>query len=417
VPPASDLRFLGKRIVLGVSGSIAAYKAVGLLRALAREGADVTVVMTKSARRFVRPLTFEVLCGHPVATDLFAAHQEMLHLTVPERADVIVIAPATANVLAKCALGLADDLLSTMVLNASCPLILAPAMDGGMWDHPAVKAHAEALRGRGVTVLEPEEGPLASGRVGRGRLVDEGVVLSAIEARLCPRRDWVGQRVLVSAGPTQEAIDPVRFISNRSSGKMGYAVAQAARERGAEVVLVSGPTALEVPPGVEVVPVCTAEEMAKALISRFAWSTVTIMAAAVADFRPKRPSLVKIKKDGASLQKLELEPTDDILEMLSKQKTNQVLVGFAAETEEVILRAKEKLKRKGLDLIVGNNVVAEGSGFGSDTNAAVLVDRVGRVTQLDLLPKRALADRILDALRELVVTSKRRAHPQPYGRT
>src|SRR5213593_2197986 len=208
MPPAANLRFLGKRILLGVSGSIAAYKAVGLVRDLVQEGAEVTVVMTESATRFVRPLTFEVLSGHSVATDLFAASQEMLHLTLPERADVIVIAPATANVLAKCALGLADDLLSTMVLTSTCPLILAPAMDGGMWDHPAVKANTAALRGRGALVLDPEEGPLASGRTGRGRLPDENVILSAIEAQLCPRRDWGGQRVLVSAGPSGGRVHP-----------------------------------------------------------------------------------------------------------------------------------------------------------------------------------------------------------------
>jgi len=398
VPPAPAMRFLGKRLVLGVSGSIAAYKAVGLLRRFMEEGADVSVVMTEAATRFVSPLTFEILSRHPVATDLFGSRQEMLHLTLPEQADAVVIAPTTANQLAKYALGLADDLLSTLVLNVSCPLILAPAMDGNMWDHPAVKAHRDVLHRRGVTVLEPEEGPLASGRIGKGRLPDDAVILSAIAQRLLPRLDWRGQRVLVSAGPTQEAIDPVRFISNRSSGKMGYAVAQAARERGAEVTLVSGPTALSIPPGVELLPVCTAEEMEKALSARFAWSTVLIMAAAVADFRPKRLSSKKIKKSSGSLARLELEPTVDILELLAKRRMNQVLVGFAAETGPALPQATDKLRRKGLDLVVGNNVIAEGSGFGSDTNEAVLVDRTGRVTELELLPKRLLADRILDAV-------------------
>ncbi len=398
MPAGPALKFLGKRLVLGVSGSIAAYKAVGLLRRLVEEGADVSVVMTESATRFVSPLTFEVLSKHPVATDLFGARQEMLHLTLPERADAVVIAPATANQLAKCALGLADDLLSTLMLNVSCPLILAPAMDGDMWEHPAVKAHRDVLRRRGVTVLDPEEGPLASGRVGKGRLPDETAILSAIEQRLLPRRDWLGQRVLVSAGPTQEAIDPVRFISNRSSGKMGYAIAQAARERGADVTLVSGPTSLEAPPGVEFLPVLTAEEMEKALTSRFTWSTVLIMAAAVADFRPKRPAPQKIKKGGEPVNRLDLEPTPDILEQLAKRRTGQILVGFAAETGPALSQAKAKRERKGLDLIVGNNVAAEGSGFGSETNEAILVDRTGRITKLGLLPKRVLADRILDAL-------------------
>ena len=400
---SSDLKFLGKQIILGVSGSIAAYKAVELLRVLVREGAAVSVVMTEAATRFVNPLTFEVLSRQPVTSNLFAAHQELLHLTLAERADLLVIAPATANVLAKCALGLADDLLSTMMLTTRCPVIIAPAMDGGMWDHPTVQAHTAVIRQRGVTVLEPEEGLLASGKVGRGRLTDQEAILSAIEARLSPRRDWVGQRVLVSAGPTQEAIDPVRFIGNRSSGKMGYALAQAARERGAEVILVTGPTALEPPHGVEVVPVLTAEDMGKALITRLAWSTVVLMAAAVADFRPRRSPQQKIKKEGRTGMNLELEPTPDILETLAKQRSSQVVVGFAAETEPPLRHAEQKLKRKGIDLVVGNDVTADQCGFGSDSNAAVLVDRDGRVVELELMPKRELADRILDAIQTLSV--------------
>lgn len=400
---SSDLKFLGKQIILGVSGSIAAYKAVELLRVLVREGAAVSVVMTEAATRFVNPLTFEVLSRQPVTSNLFAAHQELLHLTLAERADLLVIAPATANVLAKCALGLADDLLSTMMLTTRCPVIIAPAMDGGMWDHPTVKLHTAVIRQRGVTVLEPEEGLLASGKVGWGRLTDQEAILSAIEARLSPRRDWVGQRVLVSAGPTQEAIDLVRFIGNRSSGKMGYALAQAARERGAEVILVTGPTALAPPHGVEVVPVLTAEDMGKALITRLAWSTVVLMAAAVADFRPRRSPQQKIKKEGRTGMNLELEPTPDILETLAKQRSSQVVVGFAAETEPPLRHAEQKLKRKGIDLVVGNDVTADQCGFGSDSNAAVLVDRDGRVVELELMPKRELADRILDAIQTLSV--------------
>ena len=410
---SSDLKFLGKQIILGVSGSIAAYKAVELLRVLVREGAAVSVVMTEAATRFVNPLTFEVLSRQPVTSNLFAAHQELLHLTLVERADLLVIAPATANVLAKCALGLADDLLSTMMLTTRCPVIIAPAMDGGMWDHPAVQLHTTVIRQRGVTVLEPEEGLLASGKVGRGRLTDQEAILSAIEARLSPRRDWVGQRVLVSAGPTQEAIDPVRFIGNRSSGKMGYAIAQAARERGAEVILVTGPTALERPHGVEVVPVLTAEDMGKALITRLAWSTVVLMAAAVADFRPRRSPQQKIKKEGRTGMNLELEPTPDILETLAKQRSSQVVVGFAAETEPPLRHAEQKLKRKGIDLVVGNDVTADQCGFGSDSNAAVLVDRDGRVVELELMPKRELADRILDAIQTLSVFPAQH-HPRSH---
>ena len=410
------MKFLSKRIVLAVSGSIAAYKAVSLLRALVQEGADVSVVMTESAKQFVTPLTFEVLSKHPVVTDLFGGHQDMPHLTLAREADAIVVAPATANVLAKCALGLADDLLSAMMLNAPCPLIFAPAMDGDMWGHPTVKSNVESLRQRGASVLEPEEGPLASGVIGKGRLPAEQVIVSAIEERLCPRQDWIGQRVLVSAGPTQEAIDPVRFISNRSSGKMGYAIAQAARERGGQVVLVSGPTSLTVPAGVEVDSVETAEEMHKALVQRLSWATVVIMAAAVADFRPKHPSPDKLKKHRTPVTELELEPTDDIVANLSKIRTSQILVGFAAETQSLVAQAREKLHRKGLDLIVGNDVAEAGSGFGSDTNAAVLIDRQGQVTELGMMPKRRLADRVLDAVLALPRPTARANRMRPSAR-
>ncbi|OGW95511.1 MAG: phosphopantothenoylcysteine decarboxylase [Nitrospirae bacterium RIFCSPLOWO2_12_FULL_63_8] len=405
-----DRVLTGKRILLGVSGSIAVYKAVELLRTLMREGAEVSVVMTEAATKFVAPLTFEVLSRKPVATDLFAAHQEMLHLTLPEEADVLVIAPATAHTLAKLALGLGDDLLSTMVLTASCPLIVAPAMDGGMWDHPTVQEHVAQLRARGVTVLDPIEGPLASGKIGKGRLTDEQTIVASIEACLLPAHDLTGQRVMVSAGPTQEPIDPVRFLSNRSSGKMGYALAQAARERGADVLLVSGPTALPVPPGVRCLHVETAEDMAKALTTNFRWSTIVIMAAAVADFRPDKPSGQKIKKQTGAWKTLALAPTEDILHTLSRQRTRQILVGFAAETEALLPHARKKLQDKDLDLIVANDVTADGAGFGSDHNAATLLTRDCTSTALPLMPKRELADRILDALQPII---KRAAMPKP----
>ena len=394
---------VGKQIVLGVTGSIAAYKAIALLRTLLREGATVQVVMTQSATKFVTPLTFEVLSGHPVSTDVFEAHQEMKHLSLPEQADAIVIAPATANCLAKSALGLGDDLLSTLLLTAQCPLIVAPAMDGGMWTHPSVTEHVAKLRARGTIVVDPEVGPLASGRIGQGRLAEEATILEAIQAALAPRRDWQGHRILVSAGPTQEAIDPVRFISNRSSGKMGYAIAEAAQARGAQVVLVTGPTALQQPKGIEVVLVATAEEMMKALSSRLAWSTTVIMAAAVADFRPTNPALQKLKKQGRTGQTLELERTTDILASLSAQRTTQLMVGFAAETSDLIAHAKRKLTEKGLDLIVANDVTTLGGGFGSDQNTATLIDREGVLTELPLMPKRALADAILNRAQELLL--------------
>ncbi|MBL8070893.1 MAG: bifunctional phosphopantothenoylcysteine decarboxylase/phosphopantothenate--cysteine ligase CoaBC [Nitrospira sp.] len=391
----------GVRLVLAVTGSIAAYKAVGLLRILRREGATVNVVMTAGACRFVTPLTFEVLSGSHVATDLFEAHQEMLHLSLPEQAQAILIAPATANCLAKAALGLADDLLSTMLLTTQCPVIFAPAMDGDMWQHPTVVEHVATLRTRGAVIVEPEEGPLASGRSGQGRLADEARILSALQAALHPSRDWSGRRLLVSAGPTQEPIDPVRFISNRSSGKMGYALAEAARARGAEVLLVSGPTALTPPAGVELCPVTTAEEMRKAVIGRFSWSDTVIMAAAVADFRPAQPAAQKLKKRRGPVTSLELSPTDDILKKLGERRTTQVLVGFAAETEDLLAHAREKLQAKGVDLLVANDVTAAGSGFGSDTNRVFILDRDGSAEELPLLPKRAVADRILDRILEL----------------
>ena len=409
---------IGKRIVLAVTGSIAAYKAVSLLRTLLREGATVYVVMTQSATKFVTPLTFEVLSGHPVSTDLFEAHQEMKHLSLPEQADAIVIAPATANCLAKSALGLGNDLLSTMLLTAQCPLIMAPAMDGGMWTHPSVKEHVEKLRARGAIVVDPEQGSLASGQIGQGRLAEEGTILAAIQEALAPRRDWQGHRLLVSAGPTQEPIDPVRFISNRSSGKMGYAIAEAAQARGAQVVLVTGPTAIPTPRGVDVVPVATAEEMMKALSTRLAWSTVVIMAAAVADFRPKQIVSQKIRKLGRTDQTIDLEQTTDILASLSAKRTTQLMVGFAADTHDLIAHAKGKLTTKGLDLIVANDVTTHGAGFGSDQNAATLIDRQGGMIELPLMPKRALADAILNRAEELLRTrqSSHVSKPMVRGR-
>ncbi|HMV56965.1 MAG: bifunctional phosphopantothenoylcysteine decarboxylase/phosphopantothenate--cysteine ligase CoaBC [Nitrospira sp.] len=388
----------GVRLVLAVTGSIAAYKAVSLLRLLRREAATVNVVMTAGACRFVTPLTFEVLSGTHVATDLFEAHQEMLHLSLPEQAQAIVIAPATANCLAKAALGLADDLLSTMLLTTQCPVIFAPAMDGDMWQHPTVVEHVATLRARGAIIVEPEDGPLASGRQGQGRLADEERILAAVHHAVHPRRDWSGRKVLISAGPTQEAIDPVRFLSNRSSGKMGYALAEAARARGADVVLVSGPTSIPVPAGVEYCPVITAEEMHKALTTQLDWSDTVIMAAAVADFRPARPSAHKIKKRRGPVTHLDLEATDDILCELRDRRTSQVLVGFAAETDDLLAHAKEKLHAKGLDLLVANDVTAPGSGFGSDTNRVWLLAREADPEELPLLSKRDVADRILDRI-------------------
>ena len=388
----------GKRVALGVTGSIAAYKAVNLLRSLTRQGAAVSVVMTRAATKFVTPVTFEVLSGRPVTTDLFEAHQEMKHLSIPEEANVIVVAPATANFLAKAAIGLADDVLSTMLLTSRCPLIVAPAMDGDMWTHPTVQDHVRTLRSRGAIVLDPEEGPLASGMIAQGRLAAESRILDAIEHALLPLSDLKGQRILVSAGPTQEAIDPVRYISNRSSGKMGYALAEAARNRGADVILVSGPTALAPPAGVRIVPVTTAKDMAEAMSTHFNWASVVIMAAAVADFLPKTPASQKLKKGTAAVPPLELEQAPDILAMLSARRTSQILVGFAAETQQLIQHATGKLNAKGLDLIVANDVTQAGAGFGSDQNAATILSRTGMQLALSLRPKTQLAHDILSTI-------------------
>jgi phosphopantothenoylcysteine decarboxylase/phosphopantothenate--cysteine ligase len=358
--------------------------------------------------KFITPLTFEVLSGRPVTSDLFQAQQEMKHLSLPEQADAIVVAPATANFLAKAALGVADDFLTTMLLTARCPLICAPAMDGGMWSHTTVVDHVATLRARGAIIIDPDEGPLASGRVGQGRLAHEERIVDAVREAMTPRRDWLGQRVLLSAGPTQEPIDPVRFISNRSSGKMGYAIAEAAHKRGAEVVLVSGPTSLTVPRGVDVIGVDTSEEMMKQMSIRLAWSTVVVMAAAVADYRPKHVAADKLKKQGRA-RTLDLEQTADILGMLSVRRTTQLLVGFAAETRDLLTQAKAKLRSKGLDLIVANDVTTPGGGFGSDLNAATLIDREGRVTEIPLKSKRELADDILNAAQRLLTDSPARA--------
>ncbi len=398
----------GKRIVLGVTGSIAAYKAVGLLRLLTQAGASVHVVMTDSAIRFIAPLTFEVLSGHPVASEVFAGHQEMKHLSLTEHADLLVIAPCTANTLAKLALGLADNLLGTLALTVQCPMIICPAMDGEMWSHPAVQAHAQTLRQRGAVIVEPEVGGLASGEWGPGRLATEETILSRAVSLLHCRTDWQGERVLISAGPTQEPIDPVRFISNGSSGKMGFSLAEAAVERGAEVVLVTGPTQLTAPKRVTVVPVVTAEEMSQALTARFEWATTLIMTAAVGDFRPTQVHTQKLKKEQWAGEGLVLERTPDILMALSAQRTHQRVIGFAAETENLIEHGRMKLQSKHLDMIVVNQIGGEQSAFGHDSNEVYLLTPFMEPRHIARMPKRQLADVILDAAVSLPLSM-----PQP----
>src|SRR5580765_6783461 len=340
-----------KDLILGVTGSIAAYKAVYLLRELTRLGARVTVVTTAHADKFICPLTFRTLSGRPVLSDLFdpQSPEAVEHVALAERAHALVVAPATANLLARAAHGLADDFLTTLLLAARCPVLMAPAMDGGMWDHAAVTANVRTLRERGVTVLEPDAGALASGLSGRGRLPEVDAIVEAIERLLAPRRDLVGERVLVTAGPTRELIDPVRYISNRSSGKMGYAIAEAALEAGHEVILISGPVKLDPPRDAKFVLVSASDEMFDAVHRHADQSDVCILCAAVADYKPAKVSPVKIKKRAGNLS-LELIPTRDILDSLGRRQNRQfILVGFAAETNDVEQNAAQKLHAKNCD--------------------------------------------------------------------
>jgi phosphopantothenoylcysteine decarboxylase/phosphopantothenate--cysteine ligase len=387
----------GKRILLGVTGSIAAYKAVELLRLLAKAGAEVQVVMTEGATKFVAPLTFETLSRQEVLLDMWSLEysHRIGHIEATRRADVFVVAPATARTIARLALGLGDDFLSCIYLASRCPVLVAPAMDCDMFEHQAVQENLGRLRDRGVHIVEPDTGPLASGMVGRGRLAALSDILARIELILGPRQDLEGQVVLVTAGPTREPLDPVRFLSNRSSGKMGYAIAEAAAARGAHVILVSGPTALAAPPDVDVVHVETAEEMHRAVLAKLESARVVIKAAAVADYRPKQQAAGKIKK-GHAVSEIALEPTPDILAELGNRKGKRVLVGFAAETDDLVANARKKLQRKNLDLVVANDVGQAGAGFDVDTNVVTILDAMGGVEELPLLSKREVADRILD---------------------
>ena len=387
----------GKKIVLGVTGSIAAYKAVELLRELVKAGASVKVVMTESAQRFVAPLTFATLSRQEVMTDLFTLDYDakIRHIAATEGADLLLVAPATANVIGRFARGLADDLLTNLFLASTRPVLLAPAMDADMYRHPAVQENLERLRTWGVRIVGPAEGELASGMWGPGRLAETQEILKAVTEILQPTNDLAGEVVLVTAGPTHEPIDPVRYLANRSSGKMGYAIAQEAADRGAQTILVSGPTALTAPRGVEVIQVETALQMRAAVLDHLPKATVVIKAAAVSDYRLSRPSTSKVKKSEKS-QTLELVPNPDILKEIGAQKGARIVVGFAAETGDLLRQAGEKLKEKNLDLIVVNDIGAEGAGFSHDTNVVSILDLDGGVEELPLLPKRQVARRILD---------------------
>ena len=390
------------KVTIGISGGIAAYKAAELVRALQRQALDVHVVMTEAAQQFVQPLTFASLTGHKVISGLWNETEgsepnlasAIEHIDAAQSTDALVVAPATADLLAKFAHGMADDFLTTMYLATTAPVIVAPAMNVNMWQHPATQANLETLAARGVRVVSPESGYLACGMTGSGRLAENEVIVRAVLDVLHDRHDLAGETVLVTAGGTREAIDPVRYMGNRSSGKMGYALADAAARRGARVILVSAPTALPTPAGCELVPVITSDEMRAIVLARMDEATIVIKAAAVADYKPIVRAEQKLKRSGHLT--LELEPTADILaEVVQRRRPGMLIVGFAAETENAIVHGRDKLVRKGADAIVLNDVSREGLGFDSERNAVTFLTRD---TALDLpeMSKRALADRILD---------------------
>jgi phosphopantothenoylcysteine decarboxylase/phosphopantothenate--cysteine ligase len=397
------------RITLGVTGGVAAYKAAELVRLLQQDGFTVQVVMTRGAREFLTPLTFAALSGQKVITDLFGdsssggeanLESAIEHIAVAQRTDLLLVAPATADILAKFARGIADDFLTTLYLASTAPVVMAPAMNVNMWNHAVTQENVAILRARGVKIVDPAEGYLACGMTGAGRLAGQADIVAAVREVLKAERDLTGETVLVTAGPTCEDLDPVRYLTNRSSGKMGYAVAEAAVLRGAKVILVSGPVNLETPSGVERVDVRAASEMHRAVLDRISGTSIAIFAAAVADYRPMEQHAEKIKKGSASLT-ISLEATTDILADVAKNKGQKIVVGFAAETDHVAENARKKLSAKNADLIVANDVTAEGAGFDQDTNIVTLFSRDGRDLALPKLSKSEVAQRILDEVLRL----------------
>lgn len=394
-------------VVLGVGGGIAAYKAAEIARRLMEQGCRVQVVMTPAAQEFVAPLTFAALTGRKVITGLFSGgspedtlSSAVEHIGVAQENNLLLVAPATADLLAKFAHGVADDFLSTLYLAFTGKVVLAPAMNTNMWRHPATESNVARLRERGHLIVEPAEGLLACGTTGPGRLAEPEAIVQAVLNTVVSRRDLEGETLLITAGPTQEEIDPVRFITNRSSGKMGYALAEAAAARGARVILVSGPVALQAPPGVEVVSVRTALQMREAVLDRLREASIVIKAAAVADYYVKSPPAEKMKKTAARWS-LELDPTPDILAEVGQKKGDRLLIGFAAETHNLLPEAKRKLQTKNCDMIVGNLVNQEGTGFESENNEVILVTRAGDVITLPRASKREVADMIFDNIVKL----------------
>jgi phosphopantothenoylcysteine decarboxylase/phosphopantothenate--cysteine ligase len=400
-----------KTIVLGVTGSIAAYKAAEIASRLTQAGAKVHVIMTEEAVQFISPVTFRAITGRPVVTGMFdlASEFSIEHVSLANAADVVIIAPTTANVMAKLAAGIADDMLCCTVLATRAPVLIAPAMETNMYTNPVTQGNLTKLKARGFVVVGPATGWLASGRQGLGRLADAKDIVSAIYRVLRTGEDLTGRHVVVTAGGTQEPIDPVRYVGNRSSGKMGFALAEAGRDRGADVTLVTAPTSMPEPAGIRVIRVCTAEEMRQAVQNVAPRADVLIMSAAIADYRPIRAAKGKIKKGKAGLT-LELERTPDIL---GSVKGNLIKVGFAAESGELVKNAEKKLKQKRLDFIVANDITARDSGFGTDTNRVTIIDRKGKVDRLPLLTKREVAERILDKVIVLLPKPKSRRTNRP----
>ena len=392
----------GKSVVVGVCGGIAAYKVVEVVSRLKKLGAEVDVIMTANAQKFVTPLTFRSLSHRPVVTDMFSdpEYWEIKHVSLAQKADLFIIAPATANIIGKLASGIADDMLSTTVVATKAPVLIVPAMNHNMYANAVVQRNIRALKDLGYIFMEPDTGRMAEGSSGKGRLPEPSAIVEKACSILMPGQDLAGIRMIVTAGPTRESIDPVRYISNRSSGKMGYAVAQAARERGADVLLVSGPVGIECPEGVDMIGTTTAEEMCKAVLENFGNCDVVVMAAAVADYRPAEISGTKIKKNDDEMV-LRLVKTPDILKKLGTIKGNRILVGFSAETDHLMDNAIKKLESKNLDMIVANDVTMEGAGFGTDTNIIKMIKRDGTVVDLPLMSKLEAAHRILDEVRSL----------------
>ena len=383
------------KIALGVTGCIAAYKAIEVMRGLQKAGVSVQVLLTRSAAEFVAPLTFEALSAQNVITDMFQSGQnrDIHHISVAQSIQLLAVVPATANILGKFAHGIADDFLSTLYLSCPAPVLIAPAMNVEMWNHPAVRANVAVLKARGHYFVDPEPGPLACGMEGEGRLAGVDVIVSRILEALQMGESLKGLKMLVTAGPTIEDIDPIRYLSNRSSGKMGYAVAQTAARRGAEVFLVSGPTVLEPPAGVDTIQVRSAAQMKNAVLDLYAGMDIVVKAAAVADYRPANPASHKLKKQDNSMN-LELTRTEDILEQLGEEKKGQILIGFAAETEHLLDYAQKKVKQKNLDLLVANDVTS--GVFGSDSATVHILNHDGRIVTLQDQSKHLIADRLLD---------------------